>query len=270
MWFYKMNYRISLLIYILANISIYASQVEILSTKNKNDIIKKINSLSKEDKLLLQNINRCDEKYFFNKDSIIFPINYQDNFIFSLFPQNLQFLSEISKLIFVDQEYQVFVAYSYGKIVNWGAVNSGKKSTPTPEGLYFVNWRHPRKISSIDPNWILRFNVNIDDKEGIGFHQFAMPGYPASHSCIRLFRENAYWLYNWVDLWKVAPGFVILNRGTPVIIFGKGTEFYRNKLYQIYRDNKKRDEDFLKAIYLKYSNKIMINQQIMKSNLEKK
>lgn len=264
-----MKLQISILIYILTNLSLFATQVEIVSTKSKDYIQNKIKELNKDAKLLLKNINRCDERFLFSKDSVIIPLNFDDTFQYSLFPKKLSFLSQIPKIIFVDQEYQIFVAYYNGEMVKWGAVNSGKKSTPTPEGLYFANWRHPRKISSVDPSWILKYNVNIEYQEGIGFHQYAMPGYPASHSCIRMFEENAIWLYNWVDLWKVAPGFVILNRGTPVIVFGQGKDFNRNKLYDIYRNHKARDENFLQAIYLKYHNKILVNQQLKKSNMEK-
>jgi len=92
-----------------------------------------------------------------------------------------------------------------------------------------------------------------------------MPGYPASHSCIRLLVKDAKWLYEWVDLWKVAPGFVIKNKGTPIIVFGKAKDFNRRELYNIYRNKKVRDKDLLGSMFSKYKIEIIKNENDRKS-----
>mgnify|MGYP002664001932 FL=1 len=56
---------------------------------------------------------------------------------------------------------------------------------------------------------------------GIGWHQYDLPGHHASHSCVRLLEEDAYFMYNWADEWILnKKGTVALAKGTPVIIFG--------------------------------------------------
>jgi hypothetical protein len=45
----------------------------------------------------------------------------------------------------------------------------------------------------------LRWNFNIENKLGVGWH--SLPGYPASHSCLRL--EDAKLLYEWADEWQL-------------------------------------------------------------------
>jgi hypothetical protein len=98
----------------------------------------------------------------------------------------------------------------------------GKESTPTPIGYFHTNWKSKRQISTENPDWILPWYFNIVNSTGVSFHQFELPGYPASHSCIRLREEDAAWIYDYADQWALdKKGWNILVQGTPVIIFGK-------------------------------------------------
>jgi hypothetical protein len=74
-------------------------------------------------------------------------------------------------------------------------------------------------VSTFDDEWNLRWNFNIENKLGVGFHQYSLPGYPASHSCLRLQEEDAKYLYTWADQWKLDKDTITL-KGTPVIVFG--------------------------------------------------
>jgi hypothetical protein len=137
------------------------------------------------------------------------------------FPENINTIANIPKIIIVNQKVQWFGAYENGILVQNGPVSSGKKSTPTPNGLFHVNWKGKRVVSSDNSDWILKWNMNIENKKGISLHQYALPGYPASHSCVRLTAENAKWLYHWVDTWVLSrDGKVKTKNGTPVIIYG--------------------------------------------------
>jgi len=54
---------------------------------------------------------------------------------------------------------------------------------------------------------------------GLSFHQYALPGRPASHACIRLLERDARWLYGWGEEWELdARGRTVLRNGTPVLI----------------------------------------------------
>jgi len=35
------------------------------------------------------------------------------------------------------------------------------------------------------------------NKRGHSFHQYELPGHPASHGCIRLLERDATWIYDW-------------------------------------------------------------------------
>ena len=92
-----------------------------------------------------------------------------------------------------------FGIYEYGNLVKCGPVSSGKKAAPTPAGKYHTNWKKDVKVSTIDPEWIMPWYFNIENKQGIAFHKYELPGYPASHACIRLHEADAIWIYNWAD-----------------------------------------------------------------------
>jgi len=100
--------------------------------------------------------------------------------------------------------------------------SSGKKSKPTPNGLFYTNYKSKRKRSSVNGNWLMPWYFNIANKAGVGMHQYLLPGYPASHSCIRMYEEDAKWLYDWAQQWQItADGASVIKNGTPVLLFGK-------------------------------------------------
>jgi hypothetical protein len=68
---------------------------------------------------------------------------------------------------------------------------------------------------------VLPWTFNLDNFEGIALHQYDLPGYPASHGCVRLLQEDARWIYNWADQWLLDKGKgKLVAYGTPVLIFG--------------------------------------------------
>jgi lipoprotein-anchoring transpeptidase ErfK/SrfK len=136
------------------------------------------------------------------------------------FPLEIAAAADIEKLLIINQRVQAFGAYEFGRLVRWGPTSTGKQSTKTANGLFSTNWKGKEVKSSFDDEWILKYNFNFDNFEGIGFHQYAMPGYPASHSCVRLLLEDAIWLYEWADQWILSPDEGSrLAHGTPVLIF---------------------------------------------------
>ncbi|MEW6102246.1 MAG: L,D-transpeptidase [bacterium] len=191
----------------------------IKGTKSLIELKRKIGS---KGMLVVLKINRIDEKHIKAGNSIIVPDTFDNILDFSPFPFYIEELVEVEKLLLVSIQNQAFAAYEFGKQVWWGPVSTGKKDTPTPTGLYWTNWKSKKKKSTSNPEWILNFYFNIENKRGISFHQFALPGYPASHSCIRMLSEDAQWLYNWAEEWSLSKnGWSILSYGTPVIIFGE-------------------------------------------------
>jgi lipoprotein-anchoring transpeptidase ErfK/SrfK len=166
-------------------------------------------------------INRTDQSNFTRIDSVVIPNDFSyDIATYLPFPKEINYLKNINKIIFFSYPTQTFAAYEKGLLKITGPTNMGREKYLTPTGLFFTNWKAKVKISTIDDDWILNWNFNILNKEGIGWHEYSLPGYPASHSCLRLEKKDAKFLYYWADQWVLANAYTILIKGTPVIIFG--------------------------------------------------
>lgn len=185
------------------------------------DAKKELTAVVGEDNVVtLLKVNRIDLANIKVGAKVIIPTVF-DEVVLSPFPVEYVEAESIPKLLVISQRVQAFGVYEKGVLVRWGPISSGKKSTPTANKLYSTNWKGKEVKSSFDDEWVLKYNFNIDNKNGIGFHQYEMPGYPASHSCVRLLLEDAMWLYEWADQWILAgDGNTRLAHGTPVIVFG--------------------------------------------------
>jgi lipoprotein-anchoring transpeptidase ErfK/SrfK len=166
-------------------------------------------------------LNRIDIRHLQDNQVIIVPDSFEDPFALSSFPKTIPELATVSKMLFVAQREQEFGAYEYGVLVRFGGISTGKKATPTTSKLFYANWKGKEVVSTSNDEWILKWNVNIANKDGIGIHEYELPGYPASHSCIRFSAEDAEWFYNWVDNWILSPEEQLLAQGTPVLVFGE-------------------------------------------------
>jgi lipoprotein-anchoring transpeptidase ErfK/SrfK len=178
-------------------------------------------AVGKDNVELVLNLNRIDEKHVKQGATLTVPDSFADRDSLSPFPAVLPSAQNIAKLLLISQEMQAFGAYEYGRLVRWNSVSTGKQSTPTPSKLFSLNWKGKLVTSSISDEWILPWYFNLDNFDGISIHQYEMPGYPASHSCVRLFEKDAMWLYDWGEQWILTPdGTERLAHGTPVIVFG--------------------------------------------------
>jgi hypothetical protein len=137
---------------------------------------------------------------------------------YSVFPAVLPILKDVNKMVFFAYYPEAFAAYEHGKLVKWGPSNMGKKATPTPTGLFSANWKSKEAISTVNDEWKLKWNFNVWNKGGVGWHQYLLPGYPGSHSCMRLLESDALFLFTWADQW-VLQGGLLAAQGTPVLIF---------------------------------------------------
>lgn len=166
-------------------------------------------------------VNRTDKQFFIKMDSVIIPTDLSGDIEFYLpFPVEVPYLTDVDKIIFFSYPTQAFAAYENGVLIYTGPTNMGRKKDPTPTGLFFCNWKAEETISTFDDEWKLLWNYNIENKKGVGFHQYDLPGYPASHSCLRLHEEDAKSLYGWADQWVLVNDENVKFKGTPVIVFG--------------------------------------------------
>jgi hypothetical protein len=173
--------------------------------------------------VILQKLNRADLEHLARVPVLIVPdIWVVDELAYSPMPRRYPAAASYPRIVVVHQPAQVFGAYEYGTLVRWGPVSSGRRSDPTPPGSYHLNWRKQRHTSSINPNWIMNWAFNFENRAGFAFHQQELPGGPASHGCVRLLEPDARWLFDWADTWTVNPGATrVVKPGTPVLIVGR-------------------------------------------------
>lgn len=153
-------------------------------------------------------------------DSIVVPDTIaEDMRAYSVFPHVYFGAEDLPKLILISNAQQAYACYENGRLVRFAACNTGTESKPTLPGRYAVNWKERLRTSSINENWKLPFNLNFHLYAGNAFHQYYMPGRPASHSCVRQFMDDAEWLFNWAEVGqRNANGRVKRFTGTPIII----------------------------------------------------
>ena len=169
---------------------------------------------------ILLAVNRTDTEHIVKMDSVLIPALLTGTVNqYSPFPQSIPY-TNIKKVIYFSYHEEYFAAYQEGKLVRSGPTNMGREKDPTPTGLFFTNWKGEEVKSTSNDEWILKWNFNIVNDSGIGFHQYALPGYPASHSCLRLEMDDAMFLYTFADEWKTKGKEMVLAQGTPVIVFG--------------------------------------------------
>lgn len=166
-------------------------------------------------------VNRTDKQFFTKMDSVIIPTDMTGDITYYLpFPPAVSYLADVDKILFFSYPTQTFAAYENGILTYTGPTNMGKAQHKTPTGLFFTNWKAEETISTFDDEWKLLWNFNIENKKGVGFHQYELPGYPASHSCLRLQEKDAKYLYEWADQWVLADEENVKFKGTPVLVFG--------------------------------------------------
>ncbi len=178
---------------------------------------------SERERYTILALNRLDSKSKWNADTLVVPTKIDTTMMaYSPFPMQLDVLSNVKKFVVFSYPIQAYGVYSNGSLVKWGPTSMGSKAAKTKTGLMFANWKKKLAISTVSDEWKLPYNVNVHNTLGIGWHEYTLPGYPASHSCLRLLKKDAQWLYSYADTWILNPGGTTLKaNGTPVVIFGE-------------------------------------------------
>lgn len=128
-------------------------------------------------------------------------LDYMD---LSPFPKNIKSSGE--KVVVVDLGLQAFGAYDKeGYLVHWGPVSGGKGWCPDTnskcetalgthrvyrkQGANCISSKFPIETSGGAP-----MPYCMHYYQGFALHGSTLPGYNASHGCVRLFNEDAEWL----------------------------------------------------------------------------
>jgi hypothetical protein len=171
---------------------------------------------------VVEKLNRADRAHMIRAAHLVVPDSWVgDELQYSPLPAAVPRFEPHPKMLLVFLPDQVFGAYEDGRLVRWGPVSSGRAAMPTPQGLFYLNWRSRERASTDNPRWRMRWYFNFDNRRGLAFHEYGLPGLPASHACIRLLARDAQWLFAWGEGWMLSPDRrEVLRRGTPVLILG--------------------------------------------------
>ncbi|WP_346770451.1 L,D-transpeptidase family protein [Sphingomonas sp. AOB5] len=94
---------------------------------------------------------------------------------------------------------QVLYVYRNGALIGVSTVSTGKEGKETPTGEFTILQKKPFHRSNLYSNapmpWMQRLSW-----DGIALHAGKLPGYPASHGCIRLPNEFAKQLFSMTEM----------------------------------------------------------------------
>jgi lipoprotein-anchoring transpeptidase ErfK/SrfK len=88
-------------------------------------------------------------------------------------------------LIAISLDHQRLTVYSAGAAIAHSPVSTGTPDHPTPAGIFSVIGKERFHRSNLYSNAPMPFMQRIT-WSGVALHQGVLPGYPASHGCIRL------------------------------------------------------------------------------------
>lgn len=87
--------------------------------------------------------------------------------------------------VVIDLKTQLLYVYQDERLVGVSTISSGKKGTETQLGFWSVLIKKRKGFSRKYDNAPMPF-MQMYDAKGLAFHAGALPGYPASHGCVRL------------------------------------------------------------------------------------
>jgi lipoprotein-anchoring transpeptidase ErfK/SrfK len=90
---------------------------------------------------------------------------------------------------------QRLYAYHDAQLIAWSNVSTGKSGHDTPIGTFKITQKHIDHFSNKYNNAPMPYFMRLTD-DGVGLHAGILPGYAASHGCIRLPFEMVKELYH--------------------------------------------------------------------------
>lgn len=154
---------------------------------------------------IVQRLNRS-YNYLWAGKVIVVPRNLTQKTLLDFSPFPLKIDAEGEKQVIVDQDKLAWGAYdAQGQLVKWGPISSGRDKCPdsahscrTMTGIFrFFSKENEKCRSNVYP--IGRGGAKMPYcmyfHKGFALHgSFDIPGYRASHGCVRLFTRDAQWL----------------------------------------------------------------------------
>lgn len=157
---------------------------------------------------------------------VLVPKNLESLDIMDLSPFPNQINTSGKKLVLVDLSKLAFGAYdAQGQLLRWGPISAGKdfcadiqESCTTPPGTYWVTVKRGAdcfsRVFPVDTQGGAPMPYCMFFHDGYALHgSEAVPGYNASHGCVRMYTEDAQWLNE--EFTQIGTKVVILDDQAP-------------------------------------------------------
>lgn len=143
--------------------------------------------------------NRIDRRHIKAGTFLKVPYNLKEVVGFTPLPLVLEKAKNYPKYVLIDLSEQFLGCYEWGILKYSFPIASGRKSHPTPKGMFKVLDRDKNHYSSLytiagtripyPMFWGIKFYMT---KKHVSFwiHSRDLPGYPVSHGCIGLYDEE--------------------------------------------------------------------------------
>ncbi|MCC6933321.1 MAG: L,D-transpeptidase [Deltaproteobacteria bacterium] len=112
------------------------------------------------------------------------------------FPPYSAKLKESTRYTVVDIASQSLACYEFGELKKVCIISSARKGYKNFLGQWKVGFKEVNKKSK---KYGVKMPYAVQISGHYFIHQGHLPGYPASHGCIRLSAEDAQWYYSWAQ-----------------------------------------------------------------------
>ncbi|MEI7749888.1 MAG: L,D-transpeptidase family protein [Candidatus Moraniibacteriota bacterium] len=162
---------------------------------------------------VFMSVNHLDNRHLPTGKKVLVPTDIEQANRYVPIPKKLSDSRDNREIrVFLDTQY--FGAYENGALVFWGPVSSGRIGKTTPAGEYAIAYKQRYKCSKKYDNAPMPYSLNLSNT-GYFLHQQALPGYPASHGCVRLLMKDAERLFFWS---RVGDPVTVVERSPSVMM----------------------------------------------------
>ena len=123
------------------------------------------------------------------------PVQKHDLYYFICAPEDSKHSDVSIDHIVLSISEQRLYAFHDAELIAWSNVSTGKAGHDTPLGTFKITQKHADHYSNKYNNAPMPYFMRLTD-DGVGFHAGQLPGYAASHGCIRLPMGMARELYS--------------------------------------------------------------------------
>jgi hypothetical protein len=147
---------------------------------------------------VVAHLNRLDPQHLRAGAILRVPLDLDRDYV--PLPSFLKEAAEAEKFILISLDQQFLGAYEWGALVKAFPVSSGQESYPTPTGRFSILEKdvdHESNLYTLPSGEPFPMDFGLRFNGPYWIHAGPLPGWPDSHGCIRLMREDARWLFEW-------------------------------------------------------------------------